>query len=182
MAFVLGQTQSQALTVVANWLIAVTGFDPSVVVQGQPNRVAAPSAASYIVFTPITRLRLSTNEVAYSSNNSGSLNQHTLTQSTQFTVQVDVYGPQSADWAQVISTEFRSGDAVYFFFEAGLDRAPLYTSDPRQLPFADESDQIQMRWSVDLVMNIQPGVTSPQDFADSLSVGIYNVDVKFPPV
>lgn len=181
MAYTLSQTQSQILTVLANYLIALTGFDPNNVVQGQPNRVPAPAASDYIVFTPFGRQRLATNEVEYSSSTATLLDQKTQTQSTQLTVQVDIYGPASADWAQVLTTEWRSFDAVDYFAAAGFDKAPLYTSEPRQLPFHDESNQVQNRWSIDLYLQVNVGVTNPQQFADSLSAGIIEVDAEWPP-
>lgn len=181
MAYTVSQTQSQILTVLKAYLQALTGFANANVVQGQPNRVAQPKATDYIVFTPFGRLRLATNEVSYSSSTASLLDQKTQTQSTQLTVQVDIYGPQSADWAQVLSTEFRSFDAVDYFQAAGFDEAPLYTSEPRQLPFHDEAGQVQNRWSVDVVLQVNIGVTSPQDFADSLQAGIISVDVEWPP-
>jgi hypothetical protein len=177
----LGQTQSQVLTVVKAWLQEVTALGNTAVVQGQPNRVAAPSATNYIVFTPIMRERLATNVVKYSSSNATLLDQHTSTQSTRFTVQVDVYGPASPDTIQILSTEFRSNDAVEYFAAAITDVTPLYTSEPRQIPFVDEGDQVQMRWSIDLACQIKPGVTTSQQFADSLEIGMIPVDVYFPP-
>lgn len=182
MAYTVSQTQSQALTVLKAYLQALTSLPNASVVQGQPNRVAPPAAQDYIVFTPLMRNRLATNVIGYNSSNAGLLNQKTQTQYTQLTVQVDIYGPNSSEFAQILSTEFRSFDAVDYFNAAGLDKAPLYTSDPRDLPFVDEGDQVQMRWSVDCELQINVGVTSPQEFADSLAVGVISVDAEFPPV
>lgn len=177
----LDLTQSQTLTVLANYLISLSGYDPNNVVQGQPNRVPAPVATSYIVFTPLTINRLATNTVQYSSSNSTVLNQHSLNQSAMLPVQVDCYGPTSADLAVILSTEFRSQDAIDFFSDAGLQVTPLYTSDPRQIPFMDEGDQVQMRWSTDVNLQIKPNVTSTQSFADSIQFGLINVDASYPP-
>lgn len=178
----LDLTQSQTLTVLKAYLQDLTGYPNSAVVQGQPNRIAAPSATNYIVFTPLMRNRLATNTVQYSSSNATVLNQHTNIQSAMLPVQVDCYGPTSADIAQILSTEFRSSDAIDYFALAGLQVTPLYTSDPRQVPFSDEGDQIQMRWSLDCHLQLKPGVTTVQPFADSLSISILeSVDVYSPP-
>lgn len=181
MAYIVSQTQSQVLTVLKAYLQALTGFPNTSVIQGQPNRVAQPKATDYIVFTLFGRQRLATNEVEYSSSTATLLDQKTQTQSTQLTVQVDIYGPQSADWAQVLTTEWRSFDATDYFQAAGFDEAPLYTSEPRQLPFHDESNQVQNHWSIDLYLQVNVGVTSSQQFADSLSAGIINVDAEWHP-
>lgn len=181
MAYVLDLSQTQTLTVLRAFLIALSGYDPKYVVQGQPNRVAAPTATSYIVFTPLMRNRLATNVVKFSSSNAAVLDQHTNVQSAMLPVQVDCYGPTSADLAQILSTEFRSQDAIDFFSAAGLEVTPLYTSDPRQIPFMDEGDQVQQRWSTDVNLQIKVGVTSAQQFADAISTGLINVDAEFPP-
>jgi|ERR1700759_40332 len=180
---VLDLTQSQVLTLVKSFLQDFTGVDPQYVIQGQSNRVAAPNVPTYIVFTPINKIRLSTNTKEYNAVSGPLLNQQTTTQSVQMGVQVDFYGPTSGDLAQIISTEFRDSDAYDYFATtgAGIQVWPLYTSDPRQLPFSDEGDQIQMRWSLDLQLQIKAGVTLPQTFADSLEIGLIPVDVYYPP-
>lgn len=180
MAYTINITQSQLLTVLKAFLQSLTGFANTEVVQGQYNRVPSPKAANYIVFTPIGRYRQSTNTVSYNSSNNTVLNQQAQTQSTRLDVQVDCYGPSSPDMAQIIATEFRSTIATDYFNAAGFDRAPLYTSEPRQLPFHDEGNQVQIRWSLDLSLEYDPTVTSSQQFADSLSIGIKNVDVEYP--
>ena len=174
-------TQSQVMILVKSFLQDFTGIAPQYVIQGQGNRVAAPNASNYIVFTPLLRQRLATNVTSYNSSGGGLINQHTNVQSTQLPVQVDFYGPMSADLAQIVSTEFRDNDACDYFAASGLQVAPLFCTDPRQLPFSDEGDQVQMRWSTDLQIQIKPGVTLAQDFADSLNLNLIPVDVFFPP-
>lgn len=181
MAYTIDITQSQVLTVLKSFLQDLTGINPKYVVQGQSNRVAAPTATNYIVFTPINRTRQSTNVVKYSSSTNTLLDQQSQKMSTRLDIQVDCYGPTSPENAQIIATEFRSTVATDYFNAAGLDRAPLYASDPRQLPFHDEANQVQTRWSLDLALEYDPSVLSSQQFADSLAIGIKNVDVEFPP-
>ena len=53
---------------------------------------------------------------------------------------------------------------------SGFDIAPLFASEPRQVPFLNEAQQVETRWSVDLVMQVNPLVTVPQDFAQSLDI------------
>lgn len=111
-------------------------------------------------------------------------------QATQMTVQVDVHGPASADSVQAIATLFRDQYACDLFrfgpavdaensgpidSEAGwaitsepLDIQPLYTSDPRQVPFVNAEQNYEYRWSIDLVLQANIVVTVPQQFADKL--------------
>jgi hypothetical protein len=58
---------------------------------------------------------------------------------------------------------------------------PLYASDARQLQFVTGEAQYMERWGFDAVLQMNPIVSVPQDFADSLTVGLIDVDVVYPP-
>lgn len=177
---ILSLTESQTLQAVGQFLVAVlpTGTD---VVVGQDNLVASPQSANYAVMTPILRTRLATNLTTYSDGFPSNPQIRQDLQATQVTVQVDVFGPLSADNAQVIQTLFRSDWGVDQFTTSGFDVTPLYTSEPRQMKFTDESHQVQQRWSLDVVCQCNPVVTVSQDFADELVVGVIEVDAAYPP-
>jgi hypothetical protein len=99
---------------------------------------------------------------------------------TEFTVQLDVHGPNSTDNIQALATLFRSEVACYAFKQSGLDMQPLYTSDPRQAAFTNGENQYEDRWTIDAVMQINPIVTTPQQFADQLLMGFVNVTAVYP--
>ena len=105
----------------------------------------------------------------------------TMLMPTQVTVQIDVHGPSSADNAQVIATAFRDDYAVQYFVDSGFDMAPLYAGEPHQAPFLNDQQQVEFRWVIDAVLQVNPVVTVPQQFADQLVVGLIDVDVKYPP-
>lgn len=113
----------------------------------------------------------------YTVNNSQSVGSspmqagtRTLEQDTQVSVQVDCYGPTSADYAQTITTLFRDEYACTMFEASGFNMDPLYTSDPRQAPFSDSNQQIEEHWHFDAVMQVNPVLTIPQQFAEKLEV------------
>lgn len=89
-------------------------------------------------------------------------------QETHVMIQVDVHGPASADNAARIATLFRDQFAVTSFDGLGLALAPLYTSDPRQIPFEDGEQQTEERWTIDLSMQANVIITTTQQFADEL--------------
>jgi len=91
-----------------------------------------------------------------------------LLQPIKFTAQLDVHGPNSADNSQIITTLFRDDYGVEQFAASGFDVTPLYASEPRQMPFLNENQQIEERWSVDAVMQCNPVVNVPQQFASQL--------------
>ena len=91
-------------------------------------------------------------------------------QATMVTVQLDVHGAASADNVQIITTLFRDEYACQFFTALLPELQPLYTSEPRQAPFLNGEAQIEYRWTVDAVMQANPIVTVPQQFADEVTV------------
>jgi hypothetical protein len=103
-------------------------------------------------------------------------------QPTQVTVQLDVHGPSGGDNAQTISTLFRDTYGVEAFALTGLEIAPLYTSDPKQMPFVNGEMAFEDRWVVDAVMQVNAAVVVPQQFADVLNIELIDVDVRYPPI
>lgn len=103
-----------------------------------------------------------------------------LIQETKVTVQLDVHGPASADNAQIISTIFRDEYGITMFDPETSGVTPLYTDDPRQIPFTNEEQQVENRWIVEAVMQVNPVVTLPLQFADILAIGLINVESVYP--
>jgi hypothetical protein len=108
---------------------------------------------------------------------------------TEFTVQCDVYGPSSADHAQVISTLFRDQFAVDQFAMFGSAPpgyqyippggtvpekftaiAPLYCEDPRQMPFVSGEEAYELRWIVDCCLQCNFVVEAQRDFAGAVRI------------
>lgn len=112
-----------------------------------------------------------------------------VVQSTAIHIQLDVHGPSSADNAQVISTLLRDETAVAFFDSPPIqdpplpviECEPLYVEDPRQAPFISGEAQYENRWMVDAVLQANPVISSPMQFADSADVVLKSVDATFPP-
>jgi len=96
------------------------------------------------------------------------------TESVQMAIQVDVYGPNSGNFAQIVSAMFRDGYAVDQFAASSPAISPLYADDPRQLAFSDGEQQYENRWSIDVELQIDQTITVPQQFADTLKVNVVN--------
>lgn len=105
----------------------------------------------------------------------------TALQPTELTVQLDIHGPASPENAQIISTLLRDDYAVENFASSGFDVSPLHADDPRQAPFMNGEQQVEFRWSIDALLQCNPVVTTPQQFADVLTLGLIDVDVVYPP-
>lgn len=170
----LGLTESAMLTDLRSFLLLITNGAIEVVL-GQVNRVAEPEGPDYIVFWPTARLALATPTVTYSTTDPAPLVQAS-TLSTQLEVQVDVHGPNSADTAQVVATLWRNEFACAQLAVV----QPLYAQDPRQMPFINGEKQYEDRWVVVLAMQANPTVSTAQQFADTLTVGLIEVDATYP--
>ena len=97
-------------------------------------------------------------------------------QKIEFTAQVDVHGPSSADNATRISTLWRDQFTIDAFRDLGIDVSPLYAEDPKQMPFVNEQQQTENRWVVDLAMQINPVVSTTAQFADERDATVTSVE------
>lgn len=103
-----------------------------------------------------------------------------LQQSTEITFQVDVHGPNSADNAQTITTLFRDEVAVDFFIATMATITPLHADDPKQIPFENDQQQIEMRWVIEALVQADQVVTIAQQFADEVMITPVAVQAAFP--
>lgn len=124
----------------------------------------------------------------YTVNNSQTVAPETLAagsinflQPTQVSVQIDVHGPNSADNAQTIATLFRDNYGVESFASSGFDVVPFYADDPKQIPFINAEEQLEVRWMIQAEMQANQVIAGvPQQFATSASIDVVSVDVTFP--
>jgi hypothetical protein len=96
----------------------------------------------------------------------------TSMQPIKMTIQLDVHGPLAGDNAQIISTLLRDTYGVDQFATSGFDVTPLYTSDPKQLPFINGEEQIETRYVVDAVLQCNPVVTLPQQYGQTAVIAV----------
>ena len=98
----------------------------------------------------------------------------TITQSISLALQMDVHGPNSSDNAQLISTLLRDEygvDAFAAIEATGGTVTPLYTSDPKQVPFVNAEKQFEDRYIVEAVLQCDQSVSNvPQQFFDGATI------------
>lgn len=172
-------TEAAVLTALGDFLTTILPAGAEVV-QGQANRVPSPKASNYVVMTSLRRDRLATNIETWDPSDPAPA-AIAAQASTRVTVQLDLHGPQAADNAQILTTLFRSSYACAQLARAAIAIQPLEISDPRQAPFITGENQYEDRWAVDVSLQINPTVTTPQDFADALEIGLIDVDAEYPP-
>ncbi len=105
-----------------------------------------------------------------------------LAQNMQVTMQIDVHGLSSSDNAQIISTCFNDKFAVEFFaaLVPSVPITPLFSVDPRQIPFINAEKQYEDRWIVDVNLQANQSALVPQQFADVVDVDVVNVEATYP--
>lgn len=131
------------------------------VVQGMDNGVPMPKS-DFVVMTILFENRLSTNHTDY-TDNEAEQSKH-MTQPTQLTVQLDCYGEQSGEWAQILSTTLRD---EYACDKLAPNCQPLHADDPRMMQITNSEQQYEERWMVTALLQYNPTVTVAQDFFTS---------------
>lgn len=169
MAVTVSPTQDDVVDVVINYIAsAIPGVQ---LIAGQVNRVAEPTVDNFVVIWPRSRRRISTNVDGLT----GSLTMQAV-QNVDLLLQMDVHGSLSADYAQVITTLLRDGDAVRFFTESGVPCAPLHADDPKQVPFMNAENQFEDRWVIEAHVQANQTVSGiPQQSAIAAVVNLIEV-------
>ena len=99
----------------------------------------------------------------------------TFMQPSEYTIQLDVHGPLSQDNSVTITTLFRDDFAVQFFANQNSGIAPLFADDPRQVPFINAENAYEDRWIVEAHIQVNAAVAASQQFADSLTLDLVEV-------
>jgi hypothetical protein len=175
MPITISLTSTDVFTALRAFLVAVlpTGTE---IVQAQDNGVPMPKG-SFVAMNNAGIKRLATN---VDSGTPGTSNPGgwSITTPTQFTMALDFYGSNASAMAMTVQAMFRD-EAGVALFPATVQ--PLYCDDPIQLPLITAEEQWLERWRVSAVMQIDPTVSTTQDFATALDIGLKEVDTTFPP-
>ena len=115
-----------------------------------------------------------------------SAGQSRIQQNQKWFIQLDFHGDPandiSGDMSTTVSTLLRDAYGVSLFSGQSPDLGirPLYGDDPRQTPFLNEEQQIENRWVLEAVLQANAVVTVPQQYADSATLGLADVNALFP--
>jgi hypothetical protein len=164
-------TETQVFAALRAFILTIVDCE---VVRLPANRVPTPAGA-FVGLSPGSNIPLATNVTSYTDT------QKSVERSSQITLQVDCYGSGSGDRATAISTLLRDAYASEQFAASGYDIQPLYAGDAKQLPLVDGEQQYEERWTFEAVMQFNPVITLPQDFATSLTPDVVSVERTYPP-
>jgi hypothetical protein len=158
---VLAPTEAQTFDAVWGWIASL--FDPSIAPQifkGYQNLTATPYG-TYIVISPGVKERFNQGSRTYN----GTAGTVTQLRATSYSWQVDVYGPQATDWADMVSIAWRTNTAADYFVTGSLPIVPLYADEPQQLNIVNGEDQYEARFMVKLYGQVNQTLTLAQQFA-----------------
>lgn len=161
-------TEDELMDVVGGFTTSILGNIP--VARGQDNRVPEPLGPNFVIITPILRRQLSTTR----HENDDTINIIFVDRPTEAHLQIDIYGPISTDNAQIFTTLFR--DSYGTEAMAGTGVQPLWCDDGRQMPLVNGEEQYEARWMINAVVQINPAVSTPAQFADTVTVDMIKAD------
>ena len=171
-------TEQQIIGALGDFLASVVASG-TVVLLGQANFAPEPSAANFVIMWPIYRGRLAYNIDTWQFVSAPTTEQSEADMKVIY--QIDVHGPLSGDNAQVISTLWNDDYAAVFFDALGYPLRPLYMADGQQIPFVNAEQQNEFRYVLKAEMQGNFTISTSQQFADTLTVGLINVDANYPP-
>lgn len=92
-------------------------------------------------------------------------------------MQCDHYGPLSFDWAATLTAIMRTE------YGCGLmvPMSPLYCKEPKQAAITNAEAQFEQRWIVDALLQYNPVISTPMQFADQAEIDLIEVDERYPP-
>lgn len=165
-------TEDAVMTALRAFLLAMLPADTQVVA-GQQNHVPLPQGR-VVVITPLMHVAMDVPTTAYDRKD----DRIGKRQSLDWRVQLDIYGEDAADMAAMLATVLRSDVSFDWLAEQKYVIRPLYAEDPRNMAFINDAMNYEARWMLEVHLQANPTTTLPQQFAESLHVGLIEVDTK----
>jgi hypothetical protein len=151
------------------------------VVRGQMNLVPEPNGADFLVLWPVSQIALEYPTETYVDVFPETPSITTIMQPYELVLQVDVHGPNSGNTATILQALSRSMSFYDTMASLSADVTLLCIDDPRQSPFENAEQQTEWRWTIDMHLQVNATVTLTQEFFGEVDVGVFSVDVVYPP-
>lgn len=155
-------------------LVAFVVGDDVEIVQGLGNRVPMPARQ----FVCMTATLITPHRTPVQSWEGLAPDAISIEQGITLRMQLDCYGPISADWAAIFSAILRTEQALDVL---GPSVASLFAEPPMQAALVNGEEQYEERWIVGAILQYNPVISVPQEFADALEIDLINVDERYPP-
>ena len=171
MAYTISLSLDNIYDALHSFLINVTSLAADKVVRAYQDNVPTPFGYPFIYMSVRQNTRNSTNSRGYNTTT----DKAAVSWSNILDVQLDFYGQDSMDLAQIVKGLFRDGYSVNFFEGKGL--VPLYADEPIMSSSEDEKGNFMVRNTMTLHFNTHPTVTIAQDFFEEAEVIVKNAEV-----
>jgi hypothetical protein len=162
-------SEDDIFTALRAFILAVLPTGVEVLIT-QQNRVPQPAGPNYVMMTATNRAFQSAPYHSYRAAD-GELD---TIRSTAAGFQLDFYGPASSDYVQRFATLFRDDYAYEAMLGTGV--VPLYCDDGTQMPLTNGEKQYEARWMVAVMVQVNPVVSTPMQFADKVAATIVKAD------
>lgn len=170
-------TKSQLQTALCTFLLGILGSGWQVI-EAQDNRVAMPTG-NFVTMTSLLTPMISTPKEVWTPGTVNPGIESNLT-SSRWRCQLDFYGPGAQDAATIVSRLIRTEYACDQFTASGVDMQPLYADEPRNTAMINAEQQYEERWTFDFHAQFNPVVSTPLDFASTLTAELVEVDTTYP--
>lgn len=176
MTLTVSPTQDDVYTAVKAMILAVLPFDNAHVIKGVQNRNAMPEGPFVEMYIALG-VRLRTNLDSYDPNDPDPEG-ITREQGMRLELQLSIYGPTSGDQAALFTTLWRDDYACI-----ALDPTcqPLHADDPTRAPLVTGEEQYLDKWLVRAQLQYNPTVSTLDQFADIVAIGVISVTERYPP-
>ncbi|WWQ12989.1 hypothetical protein PQ43W_43 [Ralstonia phage PQ43W] len=159
MTAALNVSEDAVFSVLWGWLASL--FDPSVsdsIFKGYANMTAAPAGGNYVVISPGVLQRQDQGDRTYDPAN-GLIN---VGRRAIYSYQVDCYGPQAPDYANIITVAWNSIWTAEQLSGGALQA--LYADEPVQLNITNGEMQYEQRFMCKLFAQVNHSLALPQGF------------------
>lgn len=140
------------------------------IVQGQQNNVPMPLGPNFVVVSPTGRAWQTGSVHRYRPDDE----MRDTTVQTRASYNINFYGPTAADDAQVFALLWRDMFACDFLRPYQIQ--PQWCDGARQMPLVDDSKQYEQRYLIRAHLQVNPTVSTAQQFADTLTVSILEAE------
>jgi hypothetical protein len=163
-------------------LLMMSGLEATHIIAGNQNNLSLPDSRDYVVNTIIAHREIGTPVESYEWDTATQKMDAVVSRLVEMSVQVDVYSdhPETARMrAESVATVARTVSGCDFFQKYGL--SSLYADDVRNTTVVVDENQYVQRWTTTLHITYTHVVRLDVESTDAVNVGVYNVDVRFPP-
>jgi hypothetical protein len=176
MSFTVTPKLDDVYAALVAFILGIIPLDAAHVVKGNQNRVATPTGP-FAILNIISQKRLRTNVDTWDASipdPAGMVRE----QGVKLEMQVDLYGPDSGDWAAIFSTMFRD-DYACIALEPNCQ--PLHADDPVRAPLVTGEQQYLDRWIVRAYIQYNPTVSTIDQFADTVTIDVIDAVTHYGP-